>query len=120
MPAPSSPAAATAAYAARHAARCAPGHWRTLAGRTVSSIGLGTYLGKCDPEEDDRYEAAALACLAGGVNLLDTAINYRCPPRDRALRRALPLPPKQGIVVRDQVLVCTQAGSVPFGCATPR
>jgi len=120
MPGPSSPATATAAYAARHAARCAPGHWRTLAGRTVSSIGLGTYLGECDAEDDDRYEAAALACLAGGINLLDTAINYRCQRSERALGRALRLAVEQGIVARDEVVVCTKGGYVPFDGAPPR
>ncbi len=120
MTGPSSPATATAAYAARHAVRCAPGHWRTLAGFTVSSIGLGTYLGECDAEDDERYEAAALACLAGGVNLLDTAINYRCQRSERALGRALRLAVQQGIAVRDEVVICTKGGYIPFDGAPPR
>lgn len=119
MTGPSSPPS-TAAYAARHAARSAPGHWRTLAGLTVSSIGLGTYLGECDAHDDDRYEAAVLACLAGGVNLLDTAINYRCQRSERALGRALRMAAKQGIAARDEVVVCTKGGYIPFDGAPPR
>jgi len=120
MTGPTSPAAATAAYAARHAGRCAPGHWRTLAGLTVSSIGLGTYLGECDTEDDERYEAAALACLASGVNLLDTAINYRCQRSERALGRALRRAVQQGIITRDEVVICTKGGYVPCDGAPPR
>jgi len=120
MTGPSSSAAATAAYAARHAGRCAPGHWRTLAGLTVSSIGLGTYLGDCGAEDDERYEAAALACLASGVNLLDTAINYRCQRSERALGRALRAAIEQGIAARDEVVICTKGGYIPFDGAAPR
>ncbi|MFO7261010.1 MAG: aldo/keto reductase [bacterium] len=120
MSGPASPAAATAAYATRHAARCAPGPWRTLAGLTVSSIGLGTDLGECDAGDDERYEAAALACLAGGVNLLDTAINDRCQRSERALGRALRRAVQQGVVARDEVVVCTKGGHTPFDGVPPR
>ncbi|HEY8469531.1 MAG TPA: aldo/keto reductase [Longimicrobiales bacterium] len=111
--------AATAAYAARHAALAAPGHYRTIAGLTVSSIGLGTYLGECDGADDHRYEAAALLCLASGSNLLDTAINYRCQRSERTLGRAIRRAQQEGIVSRDEIVICTKGGYIPFEDAPP-
>jgi hypothetical protein len=50
--------------------------YRLLAdGPVVSSLGLGTYLGECDDDEDARYVATVIAAVERGVNLLDTAIN---------------------------------------------
>jgi hypothetical protein len=40
---------------------------------------MGTYIGPPDDITDfDVYNATKLLVLSGGVNVLDTAINYRC------------------------------------------
>lgn len=45
----------------------------------LSTVGLGTYLGLPDDKTDfDVYNAAKLLVQSGGVNVIDTAINYRC------------------------------------------
>ena len=45
----------------------------------LSTVGLGTYLGNPDDADDfDVYNAVKLLVASGGVNHLDTAINYRC------------------------------------------
>lgn len=45
----------------------------------LSTVGLGTYLGPTDDATDfDVYNAAKLLVNSGGVNVIDTAINYRC------------------------------------------
>ena len=45
----------------------------------LSSVGLGTYLGPPEDATDfDVYNAVKLLVLSGGVNLIDSAINYRC------------------------------------------
>ena len=45
----------------------------------MSTVGLGTYLGAPTDEHDfDVYNAAKTLILSGGVNVFDTAINYRC------------------------------------------
>ena len=63
--------------------------YRELAnGPLVSSLGLGTYLGDCDDKEDARYRTAAGTALEKGVNLVDTAINYRCQQSERAVGEA--------------------------------
>ena len=46
----------TAAYAQRLAGTAADGHFRPALGLTVSSIGLGTYLGSVDEATDRAYQ----------------------------------------------------------------
>src|ERR1041385_3786518 len=55
----------------------------------ISSIGMGTYLGECDDDEDARYVKALAAGISHGLNVLDTAINYRCQRSERAVGLAL-------------------------------
>src|SRR5712672_757015 len=58
-------------------------------GPLVSALGLGTYLGECDDAEDARYAATVSAALEKGVNLFDTAINYRCQRSERTIGDSL-------------------------------
>jgi aryl-alcohol dehydrogenase-like predicted oxidoreductase len=109
--------AATSAYARRHADL--PGHYRILDGLTVSSLGLGTYLGRDTEADDALYRDAALVCLQSGVNLIDTAINYRSQRSERALGEALRRLPRLSLS-REQVVICTKAGYLPFDGTVPR
>ncbi|MEP6549738.1 MAG: aldo/keto reductase, partial [Gemmatimonadales bacterium] len=82
--------------------------YRPLAdGCLVSALGLGTYLGECDDTEDARYTATAAAALEKGINLLDTAINYRCQRSERAVGDAIRSAVAGGKVKRDEIVVCT-------------
>jgi aryl-alcohol dehydrogenase-like predicted oxidoreductase len=95
-----------------------PGNFRPLDGLLVSSVGLGTYLGQDSAADDAAYREAALSCLGAGVNLLDTAINYRSQRSERALGEALLDLPRLGLR-RSQVVVCTKAGFLPFDGTVP-
>ena len=76
--------------------------YRLLAdGTVVSSLGLGTYLGECEDVEDARYTATVIAALERGVNILDTAINYRCQRSERAIGEALRTMISSGEIARD-------------------
>lgn len=88
------------------------GHFRPLAGRTVSSLGVGTYLGREDDATDDLYAEALLAALQGGINLLDTAINYRTQRSEKAIGRAVAAAAGAGIG-REEVVVATKGGYIP-------
>jgi len=94
--------------------------YRELAsGPLVSSVGLGTYLGECDDQEDARYTSTIAAALERGVNLLDTAINYRCQRSERAVGAALREAIAGGTVKREEVVVCTKGGYIPLEGAPP-
>src|SRR5689334_1915042 len=106
---------ATRSLRKRFAKSRAQNFYRTLAnGLVVSSLGLGTYLGECDDEEDARYTVAAAAAMERGVNLLDTAINYRCQRSERALGKAIQKSVNSGKIKREQIVVCSKGGYIPL------
>ena len=89
--------------------------YRELAnGPLVSSLGLGTYLGDCDDKEDARYRTAAGTALEKGVNLVDTAINYRCQRSERAVGEAIRNAIAMRAIKREEVVVCTKGGYIPL------
>ena len=110
----------TARFARRFADSYASDFYRsTSTAHTVSSIGMGTYLGECDDEEDNRYVSVMTAGLERGLNLLDTAINYRCQRSERAVGRALDQVISSKIATRGEVVVCTKGGYVPLEGSPP-
>jgi aryl-alcohol dehydrogenase-like predicted oxidoreductase len=80
----------------------------------LSSIGLGTYLGQPSDAADQAYIAAIEAGLKSGINVLDTAINYRHQRSERNIGTALQQLIGSGELHRDEVLVCTKAGYLSF------
>ena len=45
----------------------------------LSTVGMGTYLGLPTDEDDfDLYIALKYLLKSGSINVIDTAINYRC------------------------------------------
>ncbi len=109
----------TARFRARFAAAAQAGHFRRLGDLEVSSIGLGTYLGDATDEVDRAYEAAVLEALGRGCNVFDCAINYRHQRSERALGRALAEAFESGLARRDEVVVCSKGGFLPFDGAAP-
>jgi aryl-alcohol dehydrogenase-like predicted oxidoreductase len=100
--------------------KTAEGHFRDAAGVLLSSIGLGTYLGKEDSETDRGYEACIGVALASGVNVFDSAINYRGQKSERAIGRALADAFRTGVARRDEVFVSTKGGYLPHDSDDPR
>ena len=85
-------------------------YFRAFAGCVVSSIGVGTYLGDPTDDADEDYHAAIVEALESGINVVDTAINYRCQRSERVVGRAL----ADADPAREAVLVATKGGFVPF------
>lgn len=105
----------SARFAARHPGLSQNHFFRTSAAGTISTVGLGTYLGKPDDITSQRYVLAIRAALAGGINVLDTAINYRYTRSEQDLGEALRQSIAEGVVSRDELLVCTKAGFLTAG-----
>jgi len=111
---------ATIAYAERLPGRAADGHFRqAVTGLTLSSIGLGTYLGQPDEATDAAYQVAVERALALGCNHLDTAVNYRFQRSERVVGKALAAAVRRGEVRREEVVVAPKGGFVPFDGALP-
>ncbi len=78
---------------------------------SLSSIGLGTYIGAPDAATDLAVEQAVTVCLTSGrVNVLDTAINYRHQRAERSLGRALSRVVAAGDVERSEVFLASKNG----------
>lgn len=99
----------TRRFAARFEDLAAAGHFRERQGLMVSSVGIGTYLGEPDPATDRDYREAITAAVWGGVNVIDSAINYRMQRSERSVGAALQSLSAAGFA-RDGVVVCTKAG----------
>ncbi|MGA8765935.1 MAG: aldo/keto reductase [Candidatus Acidiferrales bacterium] len=100
----------TLRYAARFQGRAAAGHFRDVqAGLVLSSIGIGTYLGEADEETDKGYASAVVAAVEGGINVVDSAINYRLQRSERSVGTALKQLAAKGFP-RDEIVLCTKAG----------
>jgi len=114
MLAGSATAAGTTRYRAAHVPSARQGQFREWRGLALSSVGIGTYLGPDDDETDDHYAAAIERALLSGINVIDSAVNYRHQRSERAVGRALAKVVASGGVARDGVVVATKGGFLPF------
>lgn len=109
----------TARYRDRFAGRVAENHFRERHGLLLSSIGIGTYLGHPDETTDTNYTNAIARAVESGVNVIDTAANYRFQRSERSIREALKTLAERGFT-RDELVICSKAGYLPFDGAPPR
>jgi aryl-alcohol dehydrogenase-like predicted oxidoreductase len=111
----------TERYASRIGGRLPAEHFRRLdGGPRTSSMGVGTYLGREDAATDLQYQKAITRSLERGINVIDTAINYRFQRSERAIGAALEEMVGRGLVARDEVVIATKGGFIPFDGAVPR
>src|SRR5665213_410504 len=101
----------TKKYAARFAGngRAAAGHFREHQGLWLASIGIGTYLGEADAATDQAYTDAIVAAVESGVNVIDTAINYRLQRSERSVGAALAELARRGYA-RQELVLCSKGG----------
>ena len=84
-----------------------------------SSIGLGTYLGEPDDASDQLYIQAIETAVRVGINVFDTAINYRHQRSERNVGAALQQSIQSGGVRRDEIVVCSKAGYLSLDGTVP-
>lgn len=87
------------------------GHWRAFGDLTVGSIGIGTYAGDDSPATDALYRAALRRAILGGLNVVDTAINYRHMRSERVVGEVVRALVAEG-VPRDAIVISTKGGFV--------
>ena len=103
----------TQKYRQRHQKDCAAGHFRTVNDLVFSSLGIGTYLGQPDESTDTNVTNAIIESVRGGINLIDTAINYRYMHAERSVKQALAYLLEREIVAREELIICTKGGFLP-------
>lgn len=110
----------TTRYRERFKDNAAPNHFREQQNLSLSSIGIGTYLGNADDETDARYIAAVARAVESGANVIDTAANYRFQRSERSIGKALLQLTETNRFSRDELIICTKGGYLPFDGAPPR
>ncbi|WP_311171361.1 aldo/keto reductase [Halobellus ordinarius] len=105
----------TWAYRDRFGDAFARTYFRRFGPGVASSVGIGTYLGDPTATVDEGYRAAITEALESGVNLVDTAVNYRCGRSERVVGEAL----DAADVDRESVVVATKGGFLPFDGERP-
>ena len=109
--------AGTAHYRQRFP-QAAADHFRLAQNLTWSSIGIGTYLGHADEETDRRYAEAITRAVELGVNVIDSAANYRFQRSELSVGAALGELQAKGFA-REELIICTKGGYLPFNGAPP-
>jgi aryl-alcohol dehydrogenase-like predicted oxidoreductase len=87
-------------------------HFRQFSGLTLSSIGIGTYLGNPDNATDILVKDAIKKSVLSGINVIDTAINYRAQKAERSVGKAVSELVEEGKVKRDELFVSTKNGYI--------
>ncbi|MEW5832877.1 MAG: aldo/keto reductase [Campylobacterota bacterium] len=85
------------------------------------SLGLGTF--KPEPYREDNYiinfASAIQTALRRGINLIDTAINYRYQISEREIAEALHPMLQTGEIRRDEIIIASKAGFIPLDFPFP-
>jgi len=112
--------AGTARYRDRFSAEFVADHFRpTSFTGYMSSIGIGTYLGDTTDEDDASYATAIQHAVGSGINIIDTALNYRAQRSEHSVGTAIRRAIESGVIQRDEIVVCSKAGYVPLDGTPP-
>jgi len=79
---------------------------------TLSNVGIGTYLGEPDSTTDTLVTNAVKQSINSGVNVIDTAINYRSQKAERSVGKAISELIIEDKISRDQIFVSSKNGYV--------
>jgi aryl-alcohol dehydrogenase-like predicted oxidoreductase len=78
----------------------------------LSNVGIGTYLGDADAHTDELVKNAVKQSVQSGINVIDTAINYRSQKAERSVGKAIAELIQDGVISRDQIFVSSKNGYV--------
>lgn len=73
-------------------------------------MGIGTYLGNPDEQTDNLVKQAIKKSVEAGINVIDTAINYRGQKAERSVGSAIKELIEEKKYTRDQLFVSTKNG----------
>lgn len=109
----------TSRFIERFKGEAASSHFRLEQDLWISSIGIGTYLGNWDADTDHRYADSLEKAVNLGVNVIDTAANYRFQRSERTVGTALQRLTAEDSFGRDELVICTKGGYIPFDGEPP-
>lgn len=93
--------------------------FKTFNGLTLSGIGIGTWMGYLSSEVDRQYIETMTHAGCRGINVFDTAINYRHMKAERCVGAALRRLESDGIS-RNSFFVSSKGGYISHDVDDPR
>ena len=78
----------------------------------LSNVGIGTYLGDADLRTDQLVTSAVKQSILSGINVVDTAINYRAQKAERSVGKALLELIEEKKTSRDEIFISSKNGYV--------
>jgi len=86
---------------------------------SLSNVGIGTYLGDPDNKTDELVTSAVKQSINSGINVIDTAINYRSQKAERSVGKAISELVNDGKITRDQIFLSSKNGYVTNDADVP-
>jgi len=87
-------------------------NYKNVQNLTLSNVGIGTYLGNPDTETDYIVQSAVKKSILGGINVIDSAINYRAQKAERSVGNAISQLIDNNDISREEIFVSTKNGYV--------
>ena len=87
-------------------------NYKNVHNLTLSNVGIGTYLGNPDVETDYIVQDAIKKSILGGINVIDSAINYRAQKAERSVGNAISQLIDNNDISREEIFVSTKNGYV--------
>lgn len=87
-------------------------NYKNVQNLTLSNVGIGTYLGNPDTETDYVVQGAVKKSILGGINVIDSAINYRAQKAERSVGNAISQLIDNNDISREEIFVSTKNGYV--------
>src|ERR1700687_3586082 len=97
---------------AQRQSNVAKNHFKNFAGLSLSSVGIGTYLGNPDDITDKLVTESTKTSVKSGINVIDTAINYRAQKAERSVGKAIAELVESGDVKRDEIFISSKNGYI--------
>ncbi len=108
----------TTRYAERFSRAVEHAAYRRFDRKSLSSVGVGTYLGSHSAADDDAYTQSITHALQHGVNVIDTSINYRHMCSERVVGKVIKSLVDSGQLKRDEIFISTKGGYIPYDAAS--
>ncbi len=89
-----------------------PDNFKIFENLYLSNVGIGTYLGDPDARTDELVINAVKQSIQSGINVIDTAINYRSQKAERSVGKAVSELVQEGKITRDQLFISSKNGYV--------
>jgi aryl-alcohol dehydrogenase-like predicted oxidoreductase/nucleoside-diphosphate-sugar epimerase len=96
-----------------------PEFFKPFRGALASGIGVGGWMGDLSTATDTRYVDTLVHAASRGINVFDTAINYRHMKAERCVGKAVQRLVKSGIP-REALLVSTKGGYITHDAESAR